>query len=122
MRREVVHRHELVGSEAEGQLHELRNGIELVAEAARFARVRSASPISMRFTAAEDRRSSNRAQGRPVASETARAQSLAAWAAGPMVPSIDSGRPTTRPAAPSLRAMAAISAALAAIFPRLMAP
>jgi len=78
----------------------------------------SASPIRNRFTAALDKRSSHSAHAKPVASDNARAQSRAACAAGPSVPSIDSGNPTTSPAAPCLRASAAISAAFTLSLPR----
>ena len=79
-------------------------------------------PISSRSTAAVDSRSSHIAARSRVASESASAQSRAACAAGPTDPSIDNGSPTTRPPAPSLLAIAAISAALSRSLPRFRLP
>jgi len=78
----------------------------------------SASLIRKRLTAALDSRSSHNAAGSIVASDKARDQSRAACAAGPNVPSILNGSPTTRPAAFCARAIVMISAALAESLPR----
>jgi len=86
--------------------------------AARLRLVRSSSPIRKRLTADDDSRSSHNAAGRAARSDSARAQSRTACAAGPMVPSIDSGQPTTSPAAPSFRAILPTSAAAADNLPR----
>ena len=86
--------------------------------AARLRRVRSISPIRKRLTADDDSRSSHSAAGRASASDSARTQSRTACAAGPIVPSMDSGQPTTSPAAPSFRATAPTAAAATASLPR----
>ena len=78
--------------------------------------------MSTRLTAAEDSRSSHNAAGRPVTADKFSAQSRAACAAGPIVPSMLNGNPTTSPPTPSLRAMARISAAFCFSFPRFRLP
>ncbi len=76
----------------------------------------------MRFTAALDSRSSHIATGRPTASDSAADQSRADSAAGPRLPSIDSGRPTTSPPASCFTQIAATSAAFRVSFARFSAP
>lgn len=89
---------------------------------ARCRRVASASSINSRLTAALDIRSSNIATPNPVISDKSPAQSRALCAAGPTVPSIDNGNPTTRPPTSSFNAIFKISIAIAFIFPRFKIP
>ena len=90
--------------------------------AALRCRPMSACAISISCASAVVSRSSHIAAGRPVAAETACAQSRAPCAAGPNSPSMPSGSPTTSPPASSFAAIREISAALAFSFARRSCP